>query len=56
MTSREVMMRTVEALSTMGIREPQRILKEAVVIHEAIMQCPDDPERKPGRKPQGQPE
>lgn len=41
MTSREVMMRTVEALAQMGVREPQRVLKDAAQIHAAIMACDD---------------
>lgn len=41
MTSREVMMRTVEALAQMGVREPARVLKDAAQIHAAIMACDD---------------
>ena len=58
MNSREVMMRTVEALSGGGIREPQRLLRDAEQIHDRIMNCPEDkPKRgRPSKAETGQAE
>ena len=55
MTSREVMLRTVEALVTMGMREPARLMKDARIIHAEIMELPDgetvDLDRPDGKPP-----
>lgn len=42
LSSREVMMRSLEVVGTMGVREPQRLLKDAKALHDAVMECPDE--------------
>lgn len=55
MTEREYFMRCIEAVAGSGIREPRRLIADAKVLHEEVMQRTGEPEKgKPGRKPSGQ--
>lgn len=49
MTSREVMMRSVEALSNGGLREASRLIRDAKTLHDAIMECDDGEAEAPKR-------
>ena len=54
MTNKEVRMRCIEALSAMGVREPQRITQDAAKLEEWILAAAedkDDTPRKRGPKP-----
>lgn len=48
MTEREVRMRSIEAIATMGIREPGRLVHDADTLAKWIMQG-DDKEQTPSR-------
>lgn len=46
MTSREVMMRTIESMHARGITDVGRLLKDAKIIHDAVMRCEDGPSKR----------
>lgn len=51
-TPREIMVRCIESISSSGVREPQRLLKDARILYEAVMALPGEeaPKAKPGRR------
>jgi hypothetical protein len=54
MTGKEVRMRCIEALSSMGIREPGRIIHDAKQLEEWVNDADDKGEPKKG-SPRGRP-
>lgn len=57
MNERDVRMRSIEALASMGIRAPDRLVNDAKLIVDWVMagednaDAPEPAPRKPGRKP-----
>lgn len=55
MTNKEIRMRCIEALSSFGVREPQRLIKEAAQLEVWVHKAEEDKVETPpkrGRKPQ----
>lgn len=51
MTEREAMMRCIEVIGSSGIREPQKLLRDAKELHKVVMECDDGDT--PKRRPRG---
>lgn len=52
MNGKEVRMRCIEAVSQMGVREPQRMVNDAKILEEWVNAAPEDkpePSRSRGR-------
>jgi len=55
MTNKEIRMRCIEALSSFGVREPQRLIKDAEQLEAWVQKAAEDKVAEPpkrGRKPQ----
>lgn len=47
MDNKEIRMRCIEAVSTMGVREPQRMVNDAKSLAEWVMMAPAEKEATP---------
>lgn len=47
MTNKEIRMRCIEAVSTMGVREPSRMVTDAKILEEWVLAAPADKEATP---------
>ena len=50
MTNKEVRMRCIEAVSSMGVREPSRMVRDAATLEEWVQAAPADKEATPQKR------